>query len=316
MHGYGFTWEWSRGSSHWVQEKMDRCFATADWLEVFPSLKLSNLFAATSDHYPILLQFSSPSRGNVSHRFRFENLWLREEEFVSSFEMWWGSSADISLVPWLSHCAGFMANWGRNVLQKFHNKLINCKVQVEQLRSSTNESRVIEFFNEKRCLAKLLEDEELYWEQQAKAFWLENGDLNTKFFHAQASGRKASNKVSSLIDVKGIVRSDLSMMGSIALSYFRNFFSSGLTNFDGLEISFTDVVSLEENESLISPFSKEEFTKAIKQMHPEKSPGPDGLNPGFYQRFWPLIGDQIFSATSQWLSTGPFPLGLNNTLIV
>ena len=105
-------------------------------------------------------------------------------------------------------------------------------------------------------------------------------------------------------------------MGSIALSYFRNLFSSSLPNFDGMEISLTDVVNLEENESLVAPFSKEGFTKAIKQMHPKKSSGPDGLNPGFYQRFWPLIGDQIFSAASQWLSTDAFLLGLNNTLIV
>ena len=131
----------------------------------------------------------------------------------------------------------------------------------------------------------MLEDEELYWKQRAKAFWLENDDLNTNFFHAQASGCKAANKVSSLIDVNGIVQSDLSTMGSIALSYFRNLFSSGLPNFDGLEISLTDVVSLEKNESLVAPFSKKKFTKAIKQMHPEKSLGPDGLNQGFYQRF-------------------------------
>ena len=41
---------------------------------------------------------------------------------------------------------GIMANWGRNFLQKFHNKLKNCKVRVEKLRSSIDESRVIEFF--------------------------------------------------------------------------------------------------------------------------------------------------------------------------
>ena len=29
-----------------------------------------------------------------------------------------------------------------------------------------------------------------------------------------------------------------------------------------------------------------------------------------------MIGDQIFSVPSQWLLTGGFPLGLNNTLIV
>ena len=125
-------------------------------------------------------------------------------------------------------------------------------MRVEQLRSYTNESRVAEFFNEKMSLAKLLEDEELYWKQRAKAFWLENDDLNTKFFHAQASFCKASNKVSSLVDDDGIEQSDLSTMGSIALSYIQNLFSSGLPNFDGLEISLTDVVSLEENESLIA----------------------------------------------------------------
>ena len=129
-----------------------------------------------------------------------------------------------------------MANWGRNFLQTFRNKLKNYKVRVEQLRSSTDESRVIKFCNEKRRLAKLLEDEELYWKQRAKAFLLENGDLNTKFFHAQSLGRKATNKVSSLVDVNGIVQSDLSTMGSVALSYFRNLFSSSLPNFDGLEI--------------------------------------------------------------------------------
>ena len=111
---------------------------------------------------------------------------------------------------------------------------------------------------------------------------MENDDLKTKFFHAQALGSKAANKVSSLVDDDGIVQSDLSTMGSIALSYFHNLFSLGLPNFDGLEISLIDVVSLEDNESLVAPFSKAEFTKAIKQMHPEKSPGPDGLNWGFY----------------------------------
>ena len=41
---------------------------------------------------------------------------------------------------------------------------------------------LLNFFNEKMRLAKLLEDEELYWKKWAKAFWLENSDLNTNFF--------------------------------------------------------------------------------------------------------------------------------------
>ncbi|CAN0866452.1 hypothetical protein LINGRAHAP2_LOCUS9287 [Linum grandiflorum] len=36
-------------------------------------------------------------------------------------------------------------------------------------------------------------------------------------------------------------------------------------------------------------------------MNPNKSPRPDGFNPGFYQCFWDLIGDIIFAACSSWL---------------
>lgn len=44
----------------------------------------------------------------------------------------------------------------------------------------------------------LLLQEETYWKQQAKLFWLEEGDANTKFFHATTTGRKKTNHISYL----------------------------------------------------------------------------------------------------------------------
>ena len=41
-----------------------------------------------------------------------------------------------------------------------------------------------------------------------------------------------------------------------------------------------------DNMSLTRPFSKEELQEAIFSMHPAKSPGPDGLSHGFYQKNW------------------------------
>nr|KYP73443.1 hypothetical protein KK1_006068 [Cajanus cajan] len=39
-------------------------------------------------------------------------------------------------------------------------------------------------------------------------------------------------------------------------------------------------------------------------MHSDKFPGPDGLNPGFYKRFWDLLGPEIYHAGVQWLEQG------------
>ena len=42
-----------------------------------------------SDHFPILLKGGSQRRGRTP--FRFENMWLRVENFVDKVKMWWAS---------------------------------------------------------------------------------------------------------------------------------------------------------------------------------------------------------------------------------
>jgi hypothetical protein len=53
----------------------------------------------------------------------------------------------------------------------------------------------------------------------------------------------------------------------------------------------------------------------FRRIYPDKSPGPDGFNPAFYQRFWEHCGDDIFAAASSWLDRGYFPSSLNETNI-
>lgn len=56
-----------------------------------------------------------------------------------------------------------------------------------------------------------------------------------------------------------------------------------------------------QNEELTKEFSMEEFSIAIKQMHLDKSPGPDDFNPGFYQNCWSKVGLTIFAEGCKWL---------------
>ena len=51
-------------------------------------------------------------------------------------------------------------------------------------------------------------------------------------------------------------------------------------------------------------------------MHPDKSPGPDGMNPAFFQNFWSIVGGDVSSACLNFIHQCVFPAGLNEILLI
>lgn len=75
-------------------------------------------------------------------------------------------------------------------------------------------------------------------------------------------------------------------------------------------------ISQEDNDLLTQVFSFEEVKEAVFSMHPDKSPGPDGMNPTFYQRFWDIIGEDVVNECNHILLSGSVPQRLNDTFVV
>ena len=50
-------------------------------------------------------------------------------------------------------------------------------------------------------------------------------------------------------------------------------------------------------------------------MHPTKSPGPDGMSPIFFQRYWDIVGLYVVDCVLNILRTCVIPYGLNDTYI-
>jgi hypothetical protein len=48
-------------------------------------------------------------------------------------------------------------------------------------------------------------------------------------------------------------------------------------------------------------FHIKEFKEAFFDMHSNKTPGSDGLNPRFYERIWSLCGVETFNVGVAWL---------------
>jgi hypothetical protein len=101
----------------------------------------------------------------------------------------------------------------------------------------------------------------------------------------------------------------------VAQRYFHDLFTPKGGSLEPVLSLISPRVSATDNASLEAPITKEEVRFALFQMHPDKSPGPDGFNPAFYQNFWDMCGDDVFIAVEDWLGRGYFPSSLNETNI-
>ncbi|KAL0409776.1 UNVERIFIED_CONTAM: hypothetical protein Sradi_1912000 [Sesamum radiatum] len=68
-------------------------------------------------------------------------------------------------------------------------------------------------------------------------------------------------------------------------------------------------------EDLTQPYTEAEVTKALYQMAPLKSPGPDGMPPIFFQSFWHIVKQDVVSCVLTFFNSYVSPVGLNHTYI-
>lgn len=71
-----------------------------------------------------------------------------------------------------------------------------------------DEAQIKCYFEKRGKLEELLMQEEAYWRQRDKSFWLLEGDSNSKYFHAFATTRRRTNFVHYLNNKNREVISD------------------------------------------------------------------------------------------------------------
>lgn len=225
LSGGKFTWEKSRGKDTWVCERLDRAFASSSWWTKFPLCNLRVVNTSVSDHDPIMLDFLKVEISKRKFRFRFENIWLKEPNFVVEVIEVWKKLPSIHLLPKLIEVSSFMARWGRSFFHKFREKIKEHKNSIARLKDLTDDDSIKEYLAVKDSLNTLLFQEETYWKQRAKLFWLEEGDENTKFFHSNASARRKANRITHLFDDNEVLVEDHEGMSDIVYKYFSNLFA-------------------------------------------------------------------------------------------
>ena len=74
-------------------------------------------------------------------------------------------------------------------------------------------------------------------------------------------------------------------------------------------------VTDEMNQKLISTFTRDEVEAALKQMHPTKAPGPDGMSTIFFQKYWDVVENDIMCMVLNVLNSNMSIANINRTNI-
>ena len=106
-------------------------------------------------------------------------------------------------------------------------------------------------------------------------------------------------------------------MGHILVEYFQELFTSScLTVSEELLEAIHPKVTNRMNEVLLQDFREAEVEKDLKQMHPLKAPGPDGMPPLFFQHYWPTVNSVVIQIVIDFLNHGVAPPKFHETHIV
>lgn len=166
----------------------------------------------------------------------------------------------------------------------------------------------------KKDLVQAYKEEEAYWSQKSREHWLNEGDQNTKFFHASVKLNRNNKRLDKLLDVNGNLQCSEASKGEVAVAYFADLYKSSNPDgfqqlFQGFQSKVIDVM----NEVLIQPISKEEVRVAIFSIKPSSAQGSDGMTGLFYQKYWYVVGSQVTLEVQFCFEEGTFPAEWNYT---
>ncbi|GAU33427.1 hypothetical protein TSUD_380630 [Trifolium subterraneum] len=259
-----------------------------------------------SDHCPIWLVCSNLDWGPKP--FKFNNCWLEHPNFIPFVTETWkklevkGKKAYV-LKEKLKRLKDSLNVWNREVFGIIDlniNKTVKELNEAEDLIANGNGDPTL--FKTKE-LVKSFWDQILYKEsllhQKARTKWIQEGDSNSRFFHASIKSRRRRNQLVMLKKGEGWIQGVTNIKKEVK-DHFAHHFTEEWNNRPFLQGITFNTLSSEENSFLLEPFTEEEVKDTIWSCDGNKSPGPDGLNFNFLKSCWCIVKYDVMAFLSEF----------------
>jgi len=202
----------------------------------------------------------------VPANFRFQNMWLVHESFLSNVETNWKAQIFpydncTSMIRFWLKLKRLKQNlkwWNKCVFKNLFTNILEAEKQVESaetvhFNSPTENNRL--FLNKVRDnLVNLQVQEEIYWKQKAASKFLTEGDRNTKFFHNIVNHKRATSHIHKITTPEGQLLNNPELIYKSGVNYFKEVFNKHFTPSLDLDLSFIPtLVKDDDNIMLLLP---------------------------------------------------------------
>lgn len=277
----------SQKSGRKMWQKLDRCLSNYKRRSVCSDCVVHLLSKESSDHAPLLGKFSveQGGHGGALNSSQCGLLIIRTPLRMFAAKL---KRLKATLIAWNRDHFG-------NVFKKVvevENKLKEVEIKAET--DSSNQT-IEEFNSAKLNLNQILDCEEKFWRQRAKVKWLNEGDRNTKKFHASASVKRKRSKIFRIKNSNGdwvIEQNDIVAAG---VAFFKDQFSSTHQHFDFplVQRLIPKLITDNQDGTVAAVPNEEEIKSAVFNMNPE---GAGGFNGQLYVACWDILKRDLIAA--------------------
>ncbi|XP_035547413.1 uncharacterized protein LOC118348929 [Juglans regia] len=241
--GIKYTWSNGHGDETFIKERLDRAVANIEWRIGFDEVQVETVLAWCSDHLPILLSCSRGWKDNRRYKrfFRYEMCWDKDEDCGKVIERAWKYQSG-GVQNKLISCRQALCHWSKEADEKRSGTIKELTDKLKILKETEGPEKITEIKLISGRLSTLLDQENVWWKQRANSHWLQQGDRNTKYFHACATQRRKKNTIVEIENAQGQLMKEKADIDEAFMGCFSELFTTTHPSIREIEecISSTD----------------------------------------------------------------------------
>ncbi|XP_042499710.1 uncharacterized protein LOC122077876 [Macadamia integrifolia] len=241
------------------------------------------------DHSPLLVVSEALVKPS-NCPFRFQRSWIDHENFLKivkeSWDEWMSGSALYIFSQKIKRLKIVIKEWARETFPNVNLEKEEALKGLEEIQKEIeeigmNDQNFAREADAKTRYLKAMEGYEKFWAEKARIRWRTQGDRSSKFFHMAVKVRRMKNTIRYLKTDSGQIINEKMQLEEFTKSYYENFLKKS-TTVDHMEMldCIPKILTDIDRWRMDAMPSNDEIKKAVWDLDPESSPGPDGFPEG------------------------------------